>query len=260
MSRPIDRLTAPVMHAARALLLAALAVTLAAPVAGAQGASPESILKRYTKAVDPEGKLATLEGFSSTMTVEMPAQGMSMTMKNVQRRPNHLVSTMTMTGVGELRQGFDGTTAWAVDPMQGPRILSEAEAQQLRDGADFKVMARDPSTYEKAEAAGEAQVDGELADCIKITWKSTRVTTECFARSSGLLVETRTTSQTPQGEVAAVTRMYDYKPVGGILMAHRMVNQMMGMTQNITLSEATTGKMPAEAFELPPEIKALKKP
>lgn len=249
--------TFPARFTRRAVRAIALAM-VATVAAGAQGATPDAILARYAKAVDPQGKLATVEGFTSTATMEM--QGMAMTMKSVQRRPDHVVITMSMPGLGELKQGYDGSVAWAMDPMQGPRILSDVEAKQLRDGADFKVMVRDKSTYEKAEAAGEAQVDGEATDCVRITWKSSRVTTECFSRQTGLLLESRSMTQTPQGDMETVTRMYDYKAVDGIMMAHRLVNQVAGMTQNITMSEMTSGAMPAEAFELPAEIKALKKP
>jgi hypothetical protein len=252
MSPSLQRITG---RALRALPLLALA----AMVAGAQG-SPEAILQRYAKAVDPDNKLASIEGFRTVATMEMPAQGMTMTMTSMQRRPDHIAVTMEMAGLGSMRSGFDGTTAWSIDPMGGPRILGAEETKQLKDNADFKMMARDPSTYVKAEAAGEAQVDGEATDCVKVTWKSDRVTTECFSRASGLLLEARTKTATPQGEVETVTRMYDYKSVGGIMMPHRMVNNIMGMTQNITLTETAAGPLPDSAFALPPEIQALKKP
>ena len=144
--------------------------------------------------------------------------------------------------------------------MGGPRILSDAETKQLKDGADFRFMARDPALFAKLEMAGEAQVNGEVTDCAKLTWKSERVTTECYSRSTGLLLESRSKNVTPQGEIEATTRMHDYKAVGGVLMAHRMVNDMMGMQQTITFTEAAVGPMSASHFELPAEIKALKKP
>lgn len=253
MSMSITRLTG---RASRALMLVA-AVTA---VAGAQAASPDAIMQRYAKAIDPQGKVATIAGLTSTATVDMPAQGMTMTVKSMQRRPDHVVTTLTIPGLGEMRTGYDGETAWALDPMQGPRLLAGAEAQQLRDQASFAVMVRDRSSYDKAESAGETQVDGETADCVKVTWKGGRVSTDCYSRSSGLLLESRSTTSTPQGEIEAVTRLYDYKAVDGILMPHRIVNQAMGMVQNITMSETRFGAMPAEAFELPAEIKALKKP
>lgn len=235
-------------------------VALLAGAAGAQSRSPEEILSRYSKTVDPDGKIATIEGLRTVSTMEIPQAGMNATISGVQRRPNQIVMIITVPGLGEMKQGFDGTTAWASDPMSGPRLMTDAEAKQIQDGADFRFMGRSPDHFAKIEAAGEAQVDGEAADCVKLTWKSERVTTECFSRASGLMIEMRTKAVTPQGEVETVSRMYDYKAVGGVLMPHRIENQMMGMTQKILITEVEAGPVDAKLFELPPEIKALKKP
>lgn len=237
-------------------------VTLFGATAGAQAKdrSPEEILSRYSKTVDPDGRIATIEGFRTVSTMEIPQAGMSATISGAQRRPNQIVMIITVPGLGEMKQGFDGTTAWASDPMSGPRIMTDAESKQIQDGADFRSMGRSTELFAKVESAGEAQVEGEAADCLTLTWKSERVTTECFSRTSGLMVESRAKSVTPQGEVETVSRMYDYKLVGGVLMPHRIENQMMGMTQKILITEMEAGPMDAKLFELPPEIKALKKP
>lgn len=239
-----------------------LALTaLTAAVAGAQGRSPEEILARYTKAIDPQGKIATVEGVKTVATMEMPAAGMNAKVTAYQRRPNQMVSVIELAGLGEMKQGYDGTTAWSVNPMQGPRILTAEEAKELIDGADFKAMGRDASLFSSVEAAGEATVEGEATDCIKLTWKNTsRVTTECFSRASGLLLEMRATQVSPQGEISVTSRYYDYKDVGGLVMAHRVENSLMGMQQTIKLSEVVVGPVEASVFELPAEIKALKKP
>jgi len=185
---------------------------------------------------------------------------MSATVSGVQRRPNQVVMTITVPGLGEMKQGFDGTTAWASDPMSGPRLMTDAESKQIKDGSDMAAMGRSPALFAKIEPAGETTVDGDVADCIKLTWKSERVTTECFSRTTALMIESRAKSVTPQGEIETVSRMYDYKPVGGVLMPHRIENQMMGMTQKIVITEMEAGPVDPKLFELPPEIKALKKP
>ena len=103
-------------------------------VAGAASAqTPQAILERYSKAVDPEGKIATVAGFRSSGTFEMPAAGISATFTAVQRRPNQMAMSIVIGGMGELRQGFDGTTAWASDPMQGPRLMTGLEAAAMVD-------------------------------------------------------------------------------------------------------------------------------
>ncbi len=242
--------------ALRALSLTALAVG----VAGAQGRTPEDILARYTKAIDPEGKIASIEGFKTVGTMEMPAAGMSATITAMQRRPNQMVMTISLAGRGERKSGFDGTTAWSTNPMQGPRILSPEETREMADGADFRALARDKALFTTIETAGETVVDGETTDCVKLTWKTGRVTTECFSRTSGLMLESRATQTSPQGEIAVTARYHEYKAVSGIMMAHRVENSMIGMQQTIKLTEVQMGPMDAKAFELPPEIQALKKP
>jgi hypothetical protein len=248
-----------VRSAVRALSITALLAGTAA-AAAAQGASPLQILSRYNKAIDPAGKLSTLEGVRTVGTMEMPAAGVSAQLEAAQRRPNQMIMTITLAGLGQIRQGFDGTTAWSSDPMGGPRILTEAETAQIKDGADFRSMGRDTALFASIESAGETQLDGEATDCVKLTWKTQRVTTECYSRTSGLLLESRSKNASPQGEIETVTRMYDYKPVAGVMMSHKMVNQMMGATQTITWTTIEAGPLDAKLFELPQEIKALKAP
>jgi hypothetical protein len=86
------------------------------------------------------------------------------------------------------------------------------------------------------------------------------VTTECYSRASGLLLQSSSKQSSPQGEIDVVTTYHDYKSVDGIVFAHRILNSFMGAQQVITITEATMGAVDASKFELPAEIKALKKP
>lgn len=250
----------PLLRSTRTALMLGALVAGYAGVAGAQTRSPQEILTRYGKTVDPEGKTATAAGFTSTATMEMPAAGMSATVTSAQRKPNQMSVTINIAGLGEMRQGYDGTTAWSVDPMQGPRLLSAEEARELVDGSDFRAMTRDPAIFSAMEAAPEVTVDGEPTDCVKLTWTSGRVTTECYSRASGLLLQSNTKQSSPQGEIDVVTTYHDYKAVDGVVMAHRVLNSFMGVQQVITVTGASIGAVDDSRFELPAEIKALKKP
>lgn len=240
-------------HTARWAALLLLAV---APVAGAQ--SPAEVLARYTRAIDPEGKIPTLQGMKSMITMDIPAAGMSATITAVQRRPNQMVMTIEIPGLGEMRQGYDGQTVWSSDPMQGPRIVTGAEATALIDNASFDAMARRPDQFTSMEMAGEGEVAGEKTTCLKLVWKSGRETTECFSQTSGLMLESRAKTQSQMGEVEATSRMSDYRAVNGILVPHKITQSMMGMEQVMTTTLVEFGPQPAALFELPAEIKALK--
>lgn len=228
-------------------------------IAGAQ-ASPEQILERYTKTVDPNNVLTTTDGFVTTAEMEVPAAGMTATIKTAQRRPNQIIMKMSMPGIGEVTQGYDGTTAWSIDPMQGPRILSEDEAKVLVDGADIRTHGRSMDLFSAAEPESSTEVSGETVDCVKLTWKTGRVTTECFSRESGLMVQSTTTQSSVQGDITVTTNYSDYKAVGGVTLPHRMEQSAMGMQQIVRLTNVQVGGVNAAEFELPAEIKALKNP
>lgn len=244
------------MRSVRRSLATLALLAMGSAVAVAQ--SPAEILARYTKTIDPQGKIATIQGMKSTITMDIPAAGMSASITAQQSRPNLMAMVIDIPGLGQMRQGFDGTTAWSSDPMQGPRLITGAEAAALTDGADMNAMARKPEQFTSIEAAGEVDLDGDKASCLKLTWKSGRVTTECFSNASGLLVESRQTQQSQMGEIEAVTRVSDYKEVNGILVPHKLTQSAMGMQQVMTTTSVEFGPQDPKAFELPPEVKALK--
>lgn len=240
----------------RPSLLAAVLLAMGAPALAAQ--TPAEILARYNRTIDPQGRIASMQGMRSTITMEIPAAGMSANITAVQARPNQVSMTVEIPGLGQMRQGYDGTTAWSSDPMQGPRLLSGPEASAMIDGADMNAMARTGNLFTAIEPAGETDVDGDKATCLKLTWKSGRVTTECFSNASGLLVESRAKEQSQMGEIEAVSRMSDYRLVDGIMVPHKLTQSAMGMQQIMTTNSVTFGPQDPKLFELPPEIKALR--
>lgn len=240
----------------RPTMLAAVLLAMGAPALAAQ--TPAEILARYNKTIDPQGRIASVQGMRSTITMEIPAAGMSANVTAVQARPNQMAMTIEIPGLGQMRQGYDGTTAWSSDPMQGPRLLAGPEASAIVDGADMSAMARTANLFTAMEPAGEADVDGDKATCVKLTWKSGRVTTECFSNASGLLVESRAKQQSQMGEIEAISRMSDYRAVDGIMVPHKMTQSAMGMQQVMTTTSVTFGPQDTKLFELPPEIKALR--
>jgi len=236
-----------------------LALLLAAVPLRAQTA--EEVLARHAKAVDPEGKVGSIEGMKMTATFEIPSMGMSATMVAVQRRPNQSAVLIGIPGIGEMRQGFDGTNAWASDPMQGPRLMTGPEASSMSDGADFRGLTRAADLFSASEVVGEVEVDGQKCIRIKHTWKSGRVSTDCYSTATWLVIESIAKQQGPQGEMEAVSRFSDFKPVNGIVMAHKTTMAMMNMQQVITITSVEFGPQPESAVAVPAEVQALiKKP
>lgn len=241
---------------ARSAFVALVTMAAMAPTLSAQ--TPTAILERYNKAVDPQNKIASIEGIRTTMAMELPAMGMNMTVNTASRRPNQVIVDSEIPGLGSMRQGFDGTTAWAIDPMQGPRILTGMEAAALAEGSTFNSVTRSPDLFTAMDAAGTADVAGDAATCVKFTWKSGRETTDCFSNASGLLTRSLARQVSQAGEVEIETFFKDYRNVNGLMIPHRHEGAMMGMQMVITITSVEFGAQAANLFELPPEIKALK--
>lgn len=240
----------------KSALTALIAVAAAAPALAAQ--DPAAILARYNKAVDPNGALASIQGMKSTVTMEAPAMGMSMTINAVAARPNLLVVVTEIPGLGTIRQGHDGTTAWSTDPMQGPRVLGGLEAAALVEGSSLNSIIRSADQFSAMEPAGTYDAAGDMTTCVKFTWKSGRETTDCFSNATGLLLRTLTKQMSQAGEVEVEMFMRDYKTVSGLVMPHRIESNVMGMQMTMTTTSVEFGPQDSKLFELPAEIKALK--
>lgn len=237
--------------------LLALIAAAALPLAlGAQ--TPQEIFDRYNKAIDPESKIKTVEGMKSTLTMEVAAAGMRANVTSHQARPNRMVLNIEIPAIGVMKQGFDGTTVWASDPMNGPRLITGAEATAFMDESNLDAMIRSMELFASVEPAGDADVNGDAGTCLKLTWKSGRITTECYSTTSGLIIESRSTQEAQGTVINAVAHYSDYRLVGGFLIPHRVVQSMMGMQQVMTVTSIEFAPQPASVFELPAEIKALK--
>lgn len=237
----------------RPVLAAFAAALLVAPSVSAQ--TPDAILERYNKAVDPNGVLASIQGMKSSVTMEAPSMGMSMTINSVAARPNLVVVVTDVPGLGVIRQGFDGTTAWSSDPMQGPRILNGMEAAALVEGSSFNNIVRSKDLFSAMELAGTYDAGGDMTSCVKFTWKSGRETTDCFSNATGLIARTLTKQVTQMGEVEVEMFIKDYRPVNGLVVPFRVESNMMGMAMTITTTSMEFTAQPASMFELPAEIK-----
>jgi hypothetical protein len=168
--------------------------------------------------------------------------------------------TIGLPGLGEMRSGYDGATAWSSDPMQGPRLLSGIEAATAAEGADFRSMTRNPEIFTSSEPAGEGEVAGEKCVKLKHTWKSGRVSVDCYSTKTWLIIETTATQVSAQGEMTSTTQFSDFRSVGGFMLSHKMTVSAMGMQQVVTTTSIEFGEQPAASVEPPAEVKALKKP
>ena len=255
--------------------LAAAALGVAAAPAGAQatahtghatssaakpGASlpaPRQIVDKYIAAIG--GRDAVLKRSSTSMrgTFEMPAAGLRGEVLGQMAKPNKMVMSITFPGIGEMRSGFDGTTAWSIDPTSGPRVLDGAELAQARIQADFLAALHDEKSFTSMETIELADFEGRKAYTLRLVRAGTDTTYEYFDAESGLLIGTRATRDTQMGPMTATSVMTNYKDFGGLQMPTTTTVKTMGQEIVMSVTSIEWDTVPPDAFELPPEIKVL---
>lgn len=215
---------------------AMLPLVAAAQVAGAQALpSASSLVARYATAVGGpaymDAKAIVTKGGMS-----MPAAGLNATFELTQLAPNQMQMVTTIPGMGEVQVGFDGTTAWAMDPMQGPRVLAGKEFDQMKDEADRRSVVRSAEMFSAMETLKDTTMNSERCYLVKLTWKSDRETFDCYSPTTGLMVASRSVQKTAMGEIPVVTMFSDYKKFSGVTVATRTVQELMGQQQILTIS------------------------
>ena len=235
---------------------AALAVFMAAGTAGAQLPTAQAIVTKYAAAVNGNAYLSA-KSVTTKGTMSMPAAGINAQFQMTQLAPNQMQMTTTIPGMGEVMVGFDGTTGWAMDPMQGPRVLSGAELDQMRDEADRRANLRDASLFTAMTTVADTTMNSERCYLVKLNWKSGRESYDCYSALTGLLIASKSVQKTAMGEIPVVTTLSEYKKFGEVMIPTRTVQQLMGQEQILTVSSVEFGDGAGVVIAPPDAIKAL---
>lgn len=247
-------------------VLRSLALVVALPLvpsfASAQALpSAKDLIAKYVAAVGGENAWKGHTSLRSKATVDMPAAGMSMTMETVQKLPGMAAMKMDIPGMGEMRSGYDGTTAWATSPMTGPRVLEGKELEAVKDDADPKNYLRLSSNIVSSETMEKTTLGGVECHKVKHTWKSGRTTSDCFSTKDGLIVASMMNQTGPMGEMEVTMLLSDYKDFGGIKRPTKATAEAMGQQQIITFTSFEWDNATDKDFEIPADVKPLiKKP
>lgn len=240
------------------LLGGLLALPAVAPV-HAQGALPSGreVVNKFIEAMGGRDVVLAQGGRHMTGTFAIPAQGMSGTLDIYAQPPNKMVAKVTIQGIGEVASGYDGTTAWAVNPMMGPMVLDSLQANQTRQQADFYSALYQDDQIASLETVADTTFEGTAAYKVKVTTTWDESYHEYFDKQTGLMLGSERTQASPMGNIEFVTTVSDWRKIEGMLVPFKSVQRMMGMEQVVTIDSVQVTKVPDSTFVPPPEIQAL---
>ena len=219
-----------------------------------------AIIDRYIAAVGGRDAIAKRTSMSSTGSFEVPAAGLRGQMRAYSAAPNKSTVVISLPGMGEVKNGFDGTVGWSIDPAQGPSILQGKQLEERRMDSDFYSVLHDPASFKSMTTDSLTVFEGKKAYLVRLVRPSGDETLEFFDVETGLLIGNRVTRDSPMGSIGVTTILADYKDFGsGLKVPSRVTQRMMsGQELSFSIDSLELDKVDPAMFELPPEIKALK--
>jgi hypothetical protein len=243
-----------------ALLLAPLygqAPAKAGVPAAAGLPNAREIINKYIKAIGGRDAILAHKSMHGTGTVSVPAQGMTGTIEVFGAAPDLQVIKISMSGIGEITEGFDGTHGWSVNPMTGPTLKVGKELDQVKLDADFYSDLRDPKTYPDVKTVDKVTFDGRQCYKVELSRIDGSKDVDYYDAESGLRAGVEGTRETQMGTITQTSIESGYKKFGKLLQPTLLTTKAMGVEQRITLETVEYDTVPASAFEPPAAVKAL---
>jgi len=220
------------------LIAAAIGLTAVRLSAQAQSALPtaDQVLEKYITAVGGREAMEKITSRVSTGTVEIPEMGATGTITISEKAPNKSLAVFEIAGMGQVRQGSDGTAAWEDSPMSGVRDKSGTELADTLRGSTFNSELKLKTLYKTVVVSGKEVVDGKDAYVLVCTPAEGATNKLYFDATSGLMVKQSSTRDTPQGPMDIDVFVSDYRAVGGVKLPFtvRQVTSMFSVVVKLS--------------------------
>ena len=238
---------------------AALAAALFATPVLAQLPSGAELHARYVAASGGAENIKKHTSMHMTAEFEIPAQGMKGSVEAWGLAPDKFLSVVEIPGLGTIKQGFDGTTGWGVNPMTGATVLTGKELAQMKEQADMHAVLNPNKFTKSRETLEKTTFDGKEAYKVKAVPVEGEDFIEYYDAKTGLMIGTVRKIESQMGPMESTNIVTEYQLIDGQMMPMKMKQSVMGMDQVITIKKVEFVPVDAAVFELPKEIKALVK-
>jgi hypothetical protein len=246
-------------------LTAAFAVTvLSLPSSAGAQALPTvtEVLDRHITAIGGRDAALSVNSIQQRGTLEMAAMGISAEVTMVAAKPNKSAMLMSIPGLGEIQQGFNGEIAWSNDPMSGPRLAEGEELATRRASANFEEAfgIYDMEKFTSITVVEKTLFGGEDAYKLEFVRKIGPKVLTYYSVATGLYIGSQTSIVSPMGTVDVNAVASDYKQFGKLKLPTRIAQQQAGQDVVITLNDVKFDEVKDDAFAVPAAVQALIKP
>ncbi len=209
----------------KALLIFAMALGGIAPAQEAAKPAALTVEQILDKSVEAMGGRAAMEKITSTVVkanIDVTFAGVTATDVMYMKAPDKRASVVTVEGYGEIKDGYDGTTAWNDTPEGGLQDFTGERLEQAKRQAIFQPELKWREIYPNAEVKGKEAVDGRDAWVLTLVPKSGKPVTQYIDAETFLPIKTVTSVIGDQGEYEATSVMSDYRETDGVKFPHKI--------------------------------------
>jgi hypothetical protein len=221
--------------------------------------APRAIIDRHIAAVGGRKTILAHSSTHATGTVTIAGSGVNGTFELFSAKPNLTMLKITLGGIGDVFEGFDGTVAWNRSPMTGPMLSQGKELEQKKFDADYFADLHDDARYASMKTVDKAPFDGRLCYKVSLVRKDGGEDFDFYEVASGLKAGSLATRETSMGAITATQVVSDYKKFGDVLQPSVVKQSAMGVQQVLTFTLIEYDKVDRSVFTLPPDIKTLVK-
>lgn len=218
----------------------------------------KDVIAHYIKALG--GETAIRSQTSRKMTGVMSSPGRdAIPVVIYSSAPNRMLIEFEVKDMGTVRQGFDGKTAWSLDPDNGPLIMDQSQVAVAADQADFYADLNFDKRFKSMESKGESEFDGVKCYLLKMVDQFDEESDYYFEVESGLLRATTMMVEGMMGPMEMARVNTEFKEFGGVMFPVNTEIRAGGMANVMKYTDIEIDTVKDEIFALPDEVKALVK-
>ena len=241
---------------------AAKAPSKAAPQAAAKSTAAKlpaarEIIDRYIKEIG--GRAAILARSSAHVigTASMPAAGITGKMETFHAKPNKFLQRISLPGIGDIEEGFDGKTGWTSSALTGPILFEGKQLEERAFDADFYDELKSPERYESIVTVEQTTFEERPVYKIRLVKKIGGEDVEFYDVQTGLRAGGVTTRESPMGPMQGTTSFGDYKKFGVLRQPATMKVTTLNVQMVMSILSLEYDTVDPAVFAPPPQIKAL---
>jgi len=213
----------------------------AKPAAPAKLPTAQEILAKYIKAIGGRDAVEKVKSWTSKGTVELAPMGVKGTVESISSEPNLSLVKMNLAGIGDFTEGFDGTTAWSVNPIQGAREKSGEELLQTKLNSNFHREINLDKLYKKLEVTGMEKVNGRDAYVVRAEAEGVPASTMYFDAATGFILRTDNTAVSPEGRQPVSTYFDEMQAFDGVMTPTKIRTKLPTAEITMTITEMKSG-------------------